>query len=369
MASATLTACSDDTETVDNRVFDNDAYTPSTVLLTGAEEENTQTFKVQMANPMETETTVTYGADMSLVDVYNTVYGETAIALPADNYVISQPNAVFIPGAVTSTEVEVKITNMSQLNSDLVYVLPVTVVSSGVEVLPSQRTRYFVVRGAALVNTACNLVKNNCSLSNASGATGLGNLNEMTAQCVIYIDEFGGSDSNIQTIMGIEGNFLLRISDSGVPADQIQLATSRGNSTESSWKLKAKTWTRLTFTFNSNTGEATFWIDGAKKGTQISGYTSPVNWNTSSFYIGKSWNDNRWLNGSICEVRVWDRILTDAEIGNPTQAYRVPVDSEGLVAYWKFDEGAGTLIHDYANGYDLKCASAPKWIEVSLPEK
>ena len=291
-----------------------------------------------------------------------------AVALPAENYNVVNAVAHFETPAQVSTPVTVEILDINSLDRDVVYVLPLSVQSSDVPVLESQKTRYIVVRGAALINVACNMVENFGQLANPGQATGLNGLTEMTFQCLFNVDAWGGQDSNIQTLAGIEGQWLLRISDSGVPANQLQFVTPAGNLTDASWQMNDKKWIAMTFTWNSATREATLFIDGVKKATVTGRTSNAINWGSGSFYISKSWNDNRWLNGAICQVRVWNRVLSDAEIADPMQPYSVPVDSEGLVTYWKFDEGGGNMIHDYANGYDLKLNTNPKWIEVSLPQ-
>ena len=127
-------ACSDDTETVANRIYDTSAMEPSTVLIDGMAESAVQTFTVKMANPTDRDETVTYGVEPSLVERYNAIYG-TAIMLPAENYELTQPTATIIAGAVESDDVVVTVKNLTSLDRNLVYVLPVTVVSSSVEVL------------------------------------------------------------------------------------------------------------------------------------------------------------------------------------------------------------------------------------------
>ena len=365
IAAAMFTACSDDTETVANRIYDTSAMEPSTVLIDGMAESSVQTFTVKMANPTDRDETVTYGVEPSLVERYNAIYG-TAIMLPAENYELTQPTATIIAGAVESDDVVVTVKNLTSLDRNLVYVLPVTVVSSSVEVLESQRTHFIVVRGAALVNIVADITRNYCSLNNSADATQLNGITDITVQRIMNVNEFG---KLISTVMGIEGRFLLRIGDAGVPDNQLQLATSNGNVTDPSWQFETGKWLRCAFTFSSSTGAATLWINGNKKATLTSGYSGSVNWASDDFYIGKSYDNERWLTGCIGEARVWNRILTDAELSDEDQAFLVPVDSEGLVAYWKFNEGAGSLIHDYANGYDLTCNTAPTWVSVSLPEK
>ena len=365
IAAAMFTACSDDTETVANRIYDTSAMEPSTVLIDGMAESSVQTFTVKMANPTDRDETVTYGVEPSLVERYNAIYG-TAIMLPAENYELTQPTATIIAGAVESDDVVVTVKNLTSLDRNLVYVLPVTVVSSSVEVLESQRTHFIVVRGAALVNIVADITRNYCSLNNSADATQLNGITDITVQWIMNVNEFG---KLISTVMGIEGRFLLRIGDAGVPDNQLQLATSNGNVTDPSWQFETGKWLRCAFTFTSSTGAAPLWINGTRKASLTAGYSGSVNWASDDFYIGKSYDNERWLTGCIGEARVWNRILTDAELSDEDQAFLVPVDSEGLVAYWKFNEGAGSLIHDYANGYDLTCNTAPTWVSVSLPEK
>lgn len=63
------------------------------------------------------------------------------------------------------------------------------------------------------------------------------------------------------------------------------------------------------------------------------------------------------------------RRLTPEEINAPDHFYQVAAASDGLVAYWKFDEGAGKTIKDQTSyGNDLTVEKELKWVNVSLPE-
>lgn len=123
LAVASLTACQDDFENVDNRVSDTGALIPTNVLVDGQANEQVVSFNVQMANPVPTEVTVTYAADMSKIEAYNAIYGANAVELPAENYEIIQPVATFIENAVSSSNVEVKIKDLLSLDREVVYVL------------------------------------------------------------------------------------------------------------------------------------------------------------------------------------------------------------------------------------------------------
>ena len=70
-------------------------------------------------------------------------------------------------------------------------------------------------------------------LKNANALNGLKN-GAMEALVNIQDTRVAGS---LSTIMGIEGKFLLRLGDVGVPWNQIQLAMSGGNRTDASWNF------------------------------------------------------------------------------------------------------------------------------------
>ena len=87
------------------------------------------------------------------------------------------------------------------------------------------------------------------------------------------------------------------------------------------------------------------------------------------FWIGYSHASDRYFDGQISEVRIWNKALTPEEINAPDHFYQVAAASDGLVAYWKFDEGAGKTIKDQTSyGNDLTVEKELKWVNVSLPE-
>ena len=129
---------------------------------------------------------------------------------------------------------------------------------------------------------------------------------------------------------------------------------------------------------DAEAGELRLYIDGklalAKAATgewQDISLGKPMkqnSWETETrpFYIGYSYSAGRELNGEFSECRIWNVAKTQEEIAN--NVYEVDPQSEGLVAYWKFDEGEGKIVRDHTgNGNDGVAASVITWIPVSLP--
>jgi|SRR3712207_4566864 len=363
---AGFTACSDDdTVTYDNKAFVTTEKV-NTILVKGSTETAEGVIKTAIAKPEQQDVTVTYAVNLSGVKQYNEEYGADAVALPTELYTLENPTSTIAAGALQGSDVLVHFQGLNNLDRDLVYVLPVTVKSSNFEVLRSAKTAYFVFKGGALVNTTADITKNYLSLK--SGGMNLNGMHQITVECLVNVSKF---EKLISTIMGIEGRFLIRIGDAGVPDNQIQLATSNGNVTDAAWTVPTNEWVHIAVTFNNETGATDVFINGVHKGsTQRSRYTGSVNWGNDDFYIGRSYDNNRWLEGQICEARIWKRILTPEEINAKNHFFGVDPKSEDLAAYWKFDEGAGSVIVDHTgNGNDLSAASAPTWRTVSLPEK
>lgn len=361
---ASLCSCESSNEYFDNKAFiSSDAV--STILLDG-KTEDAKTIVAQVAKPVDKEVKLSFAPDASKLNTYNLAYYDNAVILPEQFYSLSATSAVINAGSIKSTDITVSFSSLDELDRETTYVLPISASTSDIEMLESKTTSYYVIRGAALVNVVANIDENYLSLVNPGSASGLGGMSEVTVECLARFTEFG---KLISTVMGIEGNFLIRIGDAGVPDNQIQLATSNGNVTDTAWQLETGKWTHIAVTFNSANGAVDVYFNGVHKGnTQYSNYRSNVNWNSSDFYVGKSWDNNRWFDGEISEARVWNRVLSVEEINAKNHFYKVDAASEGLVAYWKFNEGSGNVITDVTNGYNLVANSAITWKPVSLPE-
>ena len=84
-------------------------------------------------------------------------------------------------------------------------------------------------------------------------------------------------------------------------------------------------------------------------------------------YIGYSYESSRWFDGEVSEMRIWSVNRKSEELIN--NMYTIDPKTEGLIAYWKFNEGAGaTIIDQTGNGNDITAKNPLTWTSVSLPE-
>ena len=131
--------------------------------------------------------------------------------------------------------------------------------------------------------------------------------------------------------------------------------------------LPVKEWVHIAIVYDATTRERIYYKDGVKVYSDNAA-SRAVNLSSNGCYIGKAYDDTRWLPGDISEVRIWNIQRSAEEIAkNP---YEVDPHSPGLIAYWKFNEGTGSDIKDHTgNGNDISAVGGtPTWLNVELPQ-
>jgi hypothetical protein len=180
---------------------------------------------------------------------------------------------------------------------------------------------------------------------------------------------------NLQTIIGnYEGAypFLFRLH-----SEKIMMYVNSGPFIESNATIPVGTWVHLAATYNGS--ELKIYINGVLDKT--SAYSTPFISSTNEMKIGGGLNNNtEFFPGDISEVRLWKVARTASEIAANYQK-QLTGSENGLVAYYKFNEGSGTTTYNSAaNGlYDGTLVNAPAWVsgtsitslncEIEFPQK
>lgn len=337
---------------------------------------------VGIPSPVAGDIEAEIGVAADLLDQYRMAYYDPDVELLGEEfYQIENPQTRIPAGSVTSIPVTVKFLGTNLLDREKRYVLPVSILSSrGMEILESARTLYFLFKGSALINVVADLDDQAYASPSWSGNADVANgLEQFTLEALINPNKL---DKMISTVMGIEDRFLIRLGDAGVPANQIQIATKRGNRSNADLQIETNRWYHLAVTFDD--GDIKVYLDGVEKlsgSVSMSSVDLGVKHNVGDenedgvgarfFWVGYSYDSKRCFNGKMSEVRIWNRALTAEEINAPDHFYSVESDSEGLISYWKFDEddrASGTIADRTANGNDMYVVNTIKWFDVTLPE-
>lgn len=258
-----------------------------------------------------------------------------------------------------------------------------------------------ITQVTALVNWAADMSGNRLFPKWENG--GPGTVTDFTLETLIYVNEFP-ENQLIATVMGIEGQFLLRFGDSGVPLNNLQVATSAGNY-RLVYDFEPTRWYHIALV--ATLPDIKIYVDGDLKGEYTFSYQPYPSWypdywvtlssvnispawsyepdGNRAFWMGYSYDQNRSLPGYMSEIRIWNRALTAEEINADNHFYEVDPASEGLYSYWKFTEGSGSTVAD-ATGKgnplygETDIAKDPvtdankgpegiEWVEVALPDR
>lgn len=369
-AAILMTACqnNDEANFKSKAFIDGKTFTSETIIK--GETNIVKSLTLSTARPAEKELNATFSVATNLVETYNQAYYAKAVMLPDTCYKVVKGDVKINQGSVNSNEAQFAFFKLANLDRAITYVLPVTVNCQDIEVLRSAKNYYFVFRAGALINVVADMSKNFLTVKWATPDL-VNNMSQITMEALIYPREFG---KLISTVMGIEGNFLMRIGDAGFPDNQIQIATGAGNfpDADSNKGLQTNRWQHVAMTYDADTREVKVYVNGSlqSQGKLRTGKVSIVgNGTDRDFLIGKSYDDARWFEGNMSEVRVWNVVRTQEEIA--ANFYSVNPKSKGLVGYWKMDDSASpNIVKDATgNGNDATANKPLSWHNVSLPEK
>jgi hypothetical protein len=134
--------------------------------------------------------------------------------------------------------------------------------------------------------------------------------------------------------------------------------------------LRDGAWHHISYSINRTANTLDIYVDGIYEETKnISAITGTIS-NTSSLLIaGHLFSPSFFFTGQMDEVRFWNKALTPAEVSFYKDQVLLGSES-GLVGYWPFREGSGSLTNDLspnANHGTLNMMEPSDWINSEVP--
>ena len=344
-----FTACEDaQYDVIDNMIYISEAASASAgeIILGKTGEVATGVVTVKSGRVAESDIKVQIGLDNAALASYNNRNDVEFAVIPAEY--ISLPSEVVIPAGASQVEVPFSVTSFDG-EKGVEYAAPIKVISATDTPISTGSSAYIITFGKPLVQKAPGFVYNNkmnmvwpkqvdlanftlewwvrCTNTSGTGGFSINNqaMFSFSANKELYI-RFGDivyTDA-VQTwknlynflqikTMGIDANY-----DSGDPNKN---------------PLKWGEWIHFAHTYDAATGAWKVYVDGVQTHDGVHEFgdpagpfgdldlTSPT---MNALYIG-GWaaiidgvNNQDWMtyfNGSIDEVRMYNRALTDTEIG------------------------------------------------------
>lgn len=397
------TACHDDygdSTPLDPAVYIDVAESKPAVAMTFKKSvtEQQKKIKAKMVKPVAEPVNVTFAVDAAAVATYNARHNTAYTLLDATYYALSQTEVQIDPEAVESPEVVIDFSKLDQLEIDETYLLPVTITSASIDILKASSTVWYLVRRSSAITMAARLVDNWFefpTLDKKGPQSDVFNgLTAVTYEAIIRIIDFK-KHPDISSVMGVEQYLLLRIGDADFNRQQLQFDGSGDGAGFGKFPDKDNTkilldneWYHVACTFDQKTRQVRIYVNGKlQSAADEVGSTTPSPINLAmralydadpetnkklkeayQFFIGRSYDDNRQLNGDIAEVRVWNVARTEEEIW--TNMYEVDPATPGLIGYWKFNEGESDKVPDLTgNGNDAVAHTTVVWPDgIEIPQ-
>lgn len=404
-----LTACERydaDDHKFGNVVYLNVSQTSPVQLATFSNNRETYdcTLQAALTYPAAQDVQVSLAVDPSLVAAYNARYGTAWPMLDEKYYTLSAPETTIAAGRTVSDPVTLQLRELmgegeeqtGALPLDETFLVPVRISGASLDVMRGSDVAYYVVKRSSAITVAAQLGEGNWinfpTLDKYGDHSQAWNgLTAMTYEALIYIDQFATKDSenlpiNISSVMGVEQYLLLRIGDTNFERQQLQFDGSGSGSQfgkfpgkDATKNLEAGRWYHVACTYDQMTQTVRIYVDGQlqseESGVGIATQSednrinlamralydyylnNPTEENEKKyggfvdayqFFIGKSYDEKRPLNGKIAEARVWSVARTPEQIWENMYNVENPADDPTLLGYWKFNEGAGNTVRDYS---------------------
>ena len=356
-----------------NESFD---YGKEVILVTGTESNPLVKFTVEdtpssyvvtasATGKVPEDVTVTFSIDTTLVEAYNEENNTSYHAIPRSAVQFDNSQAVIPAGSASSTGVAVSIISTEDFIDGRTYIIPVTIqsVSGGnMDVLAASKTIFLRVSRIIQFNS---LDMTNVYFYGNYYADEAVDLPNYTYEIKCYINEWHPGSEPISRLC----NFgpldesitnLLRFGENGLDINSLQWV-SPGGSLISSTRFNTGQWYTISVTFDGS--NYYMYVNGVKdaelsgtKGTSFQRLELGMSWFDSGS-AGSSYPFRQRFLGRIAEIRLWDRALSSSEI--KVGLCGVDPGSEDLVAYWKLNEGEGSVFNDATgNGYNIDWSKA-----------
>ncbi len=323
-------------------------------------------FQVRSASQVDQDKRIKVSLSERFLDEYNAKYSTEYKLLPKELYTIADFNTVIPKGSTVATSVPI---NFKALPVELgksgeVYALPLTIESSDIKIMETGADFLYILRPTPYADVPIlkrgNGMKFNLKEERIT-------VNDYTVEFLVHIDNLRQGYNNqilFNADDGAGSEIFTRFAADGAAGkfDKFQLK-NQGKNYDANFSFKNNTWYHIACVNNNTTGKMYLYVNGVLD-SQFDNARMPSTISSSSSrgvrFGGEAENDSYFRsNIRTSEIRFWKVARTATQIKN--SMYGVNPKSEGLIAYWKANEGSGNKIIDVSgNGNDGVLVGRPE---------
>lgn len=320
-------------------------------------------YPVRSTKPMSKSVNVGVEVDNSLISAYNEKNQTNYAAFPDGIFNLDKASALFEAGSYSSSDsIEISIDKSKlELLTDGLYIAPIrlaSIESAGVHPASEleRTTIYLIVNSSTSEGNFTALDISNPDLySNFIFPDDKAvSLSQYTYEIKIFVHDWHTTPSSISRLCSFtskneQNSNMLRFGEGGNRyVDRLQWVSPAGSYFVDK-RFETNKWYTISLMHDGN--KFVLYMNGDKE-LEFTGTRTSV---FQRFELGMSWENypsQQFFNGRIAEVRVWNKALTQLEVRNGLCS--VDPSSNGLIAYWKMNEGQGHIFNDATgNGYDM----------------
>ena len=305
--------------------------------------------------------------DSLAMDAYNKANKTSYVNVPRDVVMLNDEYVTISKGTATSAVTSVTMTDNSFIEEGIIYVIPLSVAyveGGNVSILEGSKSIF--IRVGKTMETYSLDIPNTSIYSTYNLGKGNYDLGEswtLEIKAHPYNMKSRGADQLCRLACWNEdggGQVLLRFNENGKPWKTLDIvapngryvtgATGEGDSAEGAFNNNQ--WYMISIVWNGS--DMSVYVNGEKDTPWQNTISGSQAFKLNRFEIGMSWGgygNSQSYTGRMAEMRIWNVARSQSDIASSICS--VDPKAEGLLGYWKMNEGTGHKFLDSANGNDM----------------
>ncbi|MCD8072802.1 MAG: DUF1735 and LamG domain-containing protein [Alistipes sp.] len=340
------------------------------LYITGTENEEIVTFAidgfpssypvtVSSTDKLEKDTYIDLRVRLDLVDEYNAKMGVNYYPIPENSFTISTTRVVIEAGSYISSSAVVEIDNDDDFVSGRVYLIPIEItdIEGDLDIIPNCRVIYLKIsRTLRFYSPDIGTSSMSYQFIMPEPVTSLPVFTwEVKLLATQFVDRgsggvtrvcaFGGDDTSQHGVVpDTDTNcdqVLIRFNEGDDPANVMKV-TARGGNITSNTAFSTYQWYNIAIVNDGTT--MTLYVNGERDNSST---VTATNYTLYGVQIGmpsQGYTGAQLYYGRMSEMRLWNRTLTQRELRSAICG--VDPSTEGLISYWRMDEGQGNTFYD-----------------------
>jgi hypothetical protein len=321
-------------------------------------------FSISMTDVVEEDVKVHIAYDSLAVIRYNELNKTSYAAVPRNTFVINDEYVTIKKGTAVSPMTSVTLRDNSFIVEGVNYVIPLSVayMEGGNATILEGSRNLFIKIGKTMETFSLDIPGTGVYSTHS-----LGSGYELSGDWTLEIKAHPynlkgrGADQLCRFCCWNEdggGQVLLRFNENGKPWKTLDIVAPSGRyvtgaiGDPATGSFEQNQWYMISIVWKD--GEMSVFINGEKDVPTENTVSGNQAFKLNRFEIGMSWGgygSSQSYTGRMAEMRIWNIGRSQSEIASTLCS--VDPKSEGLLGYWKMNEGEGHIFHDSVAGNDM----------------